>query len=113
MEFLLTKISEASCNVEKMPAVLISSGVIQAAAALALAFFKAPRGIFLHHGKAPYYFYYGIQISIVIFGLAEASAGFWVSGDLISRRAIGKTVLWISILPLVIVLAFGGFLVLK
>ncbi|TVU14791.1 hypothetical protein EJB05_38284, partial [Eragrostis curvula] len=76
---LVTLISEACVNAEKLPAALISCGVVQAAAALALAIFEAPGGIFLNHGKAPIYLYYGILISVVIFGLVEASAGFWVS----------------------------------
>ncbi|TVU14842.1 hypothetical protein EJB05_38338, partial [Eragrostis curvula] len=39
---LVTLISEACVNAEKLPAALISCGVVQAAAALALAIFKAP-----------------------------------------------------------------------
>ena len=46
-------ISEASRNVEKLPAGLITSGIVQAAAALALAVFRSPSGIFVGHGKAP------------------------------------------------------------
>ncbi|KAK3141476.1 hypothetical protein QOZ80_4BG0334450 [Eleusine coracana subsp. coracana] len=76
---MVSMISEACRNVERLPAALIWSGIIQAAAALALVIFKAPGGIFLHHGKAPIYLYYGILIAVVIFGLVEASAGFWVS----------------------------------
>ncbi|CAN6276966.1 unnamed protein product [Urochloa humidicola] len=106
-------ISEACCNVEKLPVALISAGIAQASAALALALFKAPGGILLHHGMAPVYLYYGILISIVIFGLVEAYAGFWVSGDRNGRRAIGKTIIWISIFPIVLVAGLGGFVVLK
>jgi hypothetical protein len=49
----------------------------------------------------------------VIFGLVEAYTGFWVSGDLIGRRAIGMTIMWISIFPIVLVSGLGGFVVLK
>ncbi|TVU14795.1 hypothetical protein EJB05_38288, partial [Eragrostis curvula] len=73
---LLTLISEACSNVEKLPVALISCGVVQAAVALSLAIFKAPGGIFLRHGKVPVYLYYGIDISVVIFGLFDASIGF-------------------------------------
>ncbi|KAL6651400.1 hypothetical protein ACP70R_010325 [Stipagrostis hirtigluma subsp. patula] len=106
-------ISDACQNVEKLPAALISTGVVQAAAALALAIFKAPGGIFLHHGKAFLYLYYGILIAVVTFGLVEAYVGFYVSGNLTDRRAIGKTILWISILPIVLVAGLGGFVILQ
>jgi hypothetical protein len=82
-------ISAACLNAEKLPVALISSGIVEAAAALCLIISKAPGGIFLHHGKAPFYLYYGILIVVFIFGLIEASAGFWVSGDVIRRRAAG------------------------
>jgi hypothetical protein len=110
---LLALISAACLNAEKLPVALISCGIVEAAAALCLIISKAPGGIFLNHGKAPFYLYYGILIAVFIFGLMEASAGFWVSGDVIRRHAAGKTMLWISILPFVMVAALGGFAVLN
>ncbi|KQJ84669.1 uncharacterized protein LOC104581427 [Brachypodium distachyon] len=110
---MLALISGACRDPEKLPGALISCGVVEAAMALCLILSKAPGGLFLHHGKALYYLYYGILIAILIFGLLEASAGFWVSGDVVGRRAAGKTILWVSILPLVIVVALGGFVILK
>lgn len=110
---IVSLISEACRNAEKLPVALMSAGAFQAAAALALAFFKAPGGILLHHGRAPVYLYYGVLIATMIFGLVEAYAGFWVSGDLTARRAVGKTIIWISILPIVLVAGLGGFVVLK
>lgn len=106
-------ITEACRNLEKLPAAWITSGIVQAAAALALATFQSPAGIFVGHGKAPFYLYYGILIAVIIFGFVEASVGFYVSGDRTTRRAIGMTVLWISILPIVLVAGLGGFVVLK
>jgi hypothetical protein len=50
---------------------------------------------------------------VAVFGFAEATAGFWVSGDQVERRAVGKTFLWVSILPLVLVAALGGFVFMK
>ncbi|KAM0828388.1 hypothetical protein ACQ4PT_067595 [Festuca glaucescens] len=110
---LLGLISAACLNAEKLPVALISCGIVEAAGALCLIISKAPGGIFLHHGKAPFYLYYGILIAVFIFGLIEASAGFYVSGNMIGRRAAGQTILWISILPLVMVAALGGFAVLN
>ncbi|CAN6229598.1 unnamed protein product [Urochloa humidicola] len=110
---IVALISEACRNENKLPAALITSGIVQAAAALALAIFKSPAGIFIGHGKAPLYLYYGILIAVMVFGLVEASGGFYVSGDLTRRRAMGMTILWISILPIVLVAGLGGFVVLK
>ncbi|XP_062186038.1 uncharacterized protein LOC133889590 [Phragmites australis] len=106
-------ISQALRNAEKLPAALITSGIVEGVAALGLALFKAPGGIFQHHGKVPFFLYYGILIATVIFGFVEASAGFWVSGDLVGRRAVGKAIMWISILPIVLVAGLGGFVILK
>lgn len=102
-------ISEACRDGERLPGALILCGVIEAAAALWLAIFKEPMGIFLHHGKVLSYLYYSILIAVVLFGLVEASFGFWVSGDLDNRRAMGKKILWFSVLPIIFVAALGGF----
>ncbi|OEL15202.1 hypothetical protein BAE44_0023779 [Dichanthelium oligosanthes] len=70
-------ISDACRNVDKLPAALITGGIVQemcirdritggivqAAAALALAIFESPAGIFIGHGKAPLYLYYSILIA--------------------------------------------------
>ncbi|TVU03099.1 hypothetical protein EJB05_51369, partial [Eragrostis curvula] len=85
------------------------------ATALSLIVFKAPGGVFLRlHGSAPGFVYYGTLIAVVIFGLAEASFGFWVvPRDIDGWRAAGKAVLWISIFLLVFVAALGGLAFLK
>ncbi|XBJ04588.1 hypothetical protein VPH35_023499 [Triticum aestivum] len=106
-------ISDACQEAEKLPGALISCGVVEAAAALCLIISSPPRGLFLHHGKAPHYLYYGILVAVVIFGLFEASAGFWVSGDVVGRRAVGKTIMWVSIVPLVTVAALGWLVILN
>jgi hypothetical protein len=36
-----------------------------------------------------------------------------VSGDPNNRRIIGKTIMWVSILPLVLVAGLGGFVIVK
>ncbi|WVZ87173.1 hypothetical protein U9M48_033859 [Paspalum notatum var. saurae] len=103
-------ISDALLDPEKLPGALILCGVLEAAAALSLIFFRAPGGVFLDHGdKALVYVYYGILIAAVVFGLAEASVGFWVSGDPKGRRAVGVTVLFFSVPTLIAIAALGGF----
>ncbi|CAN6236281.1 unnamed protein product [Urochloa humidicola] len=103
-------ISDALRDPEKLPAALILCGVLEAAAALSLVFFRVPGGLFLHHGdnKELIFVYYGVLIAVVVFGLAEATTGFWVSGDPVARRAVGMTLLWLSILPLILVAGLAG-----
>jgi hypothetical protein len=110
MSNLAALISEALRNAEKLPGALIFGGVVEAAGALSLLIFKAPGGLFLHHGKAPIFLYYGILVAVAIFGLVEALAGFWVSNNVAQRAAVGKAILCVSILPLIMVAALGGAL---
>ena len=67
---MLTLISDSVGNPEKLPASLIVCGGVLAAAALCLAIFKAPGGMFLSHGEAFLFLYYGALITAVIFGFA-------------------------------------------
>lgn len=108
-------IVEARRDPARLPVALISSGVALSAAALALIIFKAPAGIFLRlHGSTPACLYYGILGAVVIFGLAEVYFGYWVvPRDVVGWHAAGKTVVWFSLLPLVVVLALGGLAFLK
>lgn len=103
-------ISDALQDPEKLPGALILCGVLEAAAALSLVFFRVPGAAFVQHGeKALGYVYYAALIAIVVFGLAEAAVGFWVSGNPAGRRFVGKVVMAFSIMPLVIVAGLGGF----
>ncbi|CAL4965693.1 unnamed protein product [Urochloa decumbens] len=106
---IASAISNAVLNPEKLPGALILCGILEAAAALSLIFFRVPGGVFLHHGDTLVYVYYGVLVAVVVLGLAEASVGFWIPGDLNGRHAVGMVVLWFSILPLIIIAALGGF----
>ncbi|RCV35465.1 hypothetical protein SETIT_7G241700v2 [Setaria italica] len=86
-------ISDALQDPGKLPGALILCGVLEAAAALSLIFFRVPGGVFLHHGESYY----------------EAAVGFWVSADPSGRRAIGKIIMGLSIPPLIVVASLGGF----
>ncbi|CAN6361496.1 unnamed protein product [Urochloa humidicola] len=107
--------SDASHDTSKLPAALISFGAALSSAALSLIIFKAPGGIFLRlHGSTPVFVYHGSLIAIVIFGLVEASFGYWVvPRDLEGWRTIAKRMLWFSILLLIVVTALGGSVFLK
>ena len=103
-------ISDALRDPEKLPEALILCGVLEAGAALSLIFFRVPGGVLLHHGdKALVYAYYGVLVAAVVFGVAEAFTGFWVSADPAGRRTVGVIVLWFSILFVIIIAALGGF----
>jgi hypothetical protein len=99
-----------------VPSAMLTVGVFQAVAALALLFSaKTPEGFFTHHGKAVVVFvYYGVLVAGVIVGSATASASFWVARRLDCRHGIGMALLCASTLTLIPV--FGilvGFLMFK
>jgi hypothetical protein len=98
-----------------LPPAMLTAGVFQAVAALALFFYRTtPEGIFSHHGKALVVAYYGVLVAGVIVGSATASASFWVSRRLDGRHGIGMALLCASTLTLIPV--FGilvGFVMLK
>ncbi|KAF0898186.1 hypothetical protein E2562_001830 [Oryza meyeriana var. granulata] len=115
MAFPQPGLMELVADPARLPVALITLGAVQSAAGFSLILSRAPGGIFLRlHGSAPRYLYYGILSAVVIFGLAEMSFGYWVAPrDLDGWRAIAKTMLWVSILFLVLVAALGGLVLLK
>ncbi|XBI14219.1 hypothetical protein VPH35_140835 [Triticum aestivum] len=102
-------IAEASLDRDKLPAALLLCGVLEAAGALWLLVYRGPGGVFLHHGRVVFYSYYAILVVLVLFGCAEAWVGLWVNQRPCDRRAVGRTIVWCSILPLVLVAGLGGF----
>ena len=96
----------------KLPRALVTGGVAEAAAALYLALFRSPAGLFLL-SKFLFYSYYGVLATVLLFGVAEAWAGLWVSHDPLRRRAVGLTVLWVSVLPLLFLAGIGGHTLLE
>jgi hypothetical protein len=86
-------------------------GVLEAAAALSLIFFRVPVGVFLHlHGdKALIYIYYDALVVAVALGLMEVSADFWVSCDLNGRRGVEIVILWLYILHVIVIATFRFF----
>ena len=107
--------AEATLDVAKLRRVLVAGGVGQAAAALYMMLFRAPAGLFLLSGSLVRA-YYCVLAAIVLFGVAEAWTGLWLShGDPAPprRRAVGVAVLWASLLPLLLLAGVGGFAVFK
>uniref|UniRef100_A0A0D9WLT4 Uncharacterized protein n=1 Tax=Leersia perrieri TaxID=77586 RepID=A0A0D9WLT4_9ORYZ len=103
---LMALVTEAGGSPAMLSVALVTVGVSQSVAALSLIVSKAPTA----GDTAPGYLYYGI----LVFGLAEVSFGYWVvPRDLDGWRAVAKTLLWVSILPFILVVALGGFLLLR
>ena len=115
---LTTVVDSASAALRSRPMVppaMLTTGVFQAAAALALFFYRTtPEGIFSHHGNAVVFVYYGVLVAGVIVGSATASASFWVARRLENRHGIGMALLCASTLTLIPVFGiFIGFVMLK
>ncbi|KAM0877863.1 hypothetical protein ACQ4PT_035244 [Festuca glaucescens] len=96
----------------KLQRALVGGGATMSSAALFIALFRAPGGVFLRN-KLLVDAYYPILAVVFVFGAVEVAAGFWVAGDPRRRHGKGKVVLWASVVPLVLVTALGGFAVLK
>ncbi|TVU15956.1 hypothetical protein EJB05_39501, partial [Eragrostis curvula] len=100
-------IAEASHDASKLRRALVIGGVGQAATALYMALFKQPAGLFLL-ARFLRYAYYCVLIAVILFGVAQAWVGLWVSHDPRRRRAVGVAVLWASLLPLLLLAGVGA-----
>jgi len=101
-----------------VPSAMLTAGVFQAVAALALLFSKTPEGIFSNHGNgnALVVLYYVVLVAGAIIGSTTASASFWVARrlDLDGRHAIGLALLCTSTLTLIPVFGIlAGFVMLR
>ena len=97
-----------------VPSAMLTAGVFQAVAALALLFSKTPEGILSHHGKAAVFVYYIVLVAGAIIGSTTASASFWVARRLDCRHAIGMALLRASTLTLIPVFGIlAGFVMLR
>ncbi|KAG8066042.1 hypothetical protein GUJ93_ZPchr0004g40112 [Zizania palustris] len=94
---------EASYDTMKLQRVMVAGGIVKAAAALYLALFR---------NKGLFYSYYGVLSAIIVFGVTEAWTGLWISHNC-RWRAVGTTVLWLSILPLFFLAGVAGSAILK
>ncbi|KAL5214186.1 hypothetical protein ABZP36_003338 [Zizania latifolia] len=102
---------EASNDETKLPRILVAGGVGEAAGALYLALFRSPAGLFLRNTRL-LYSYYVVLVVVILYGIAQAWTGLWVSHDR-RRRTVGMTVLALSILPLLFLAVLGGHAILK
>uniref|UniRef100_J3M2R3 Uncharacterized protein n=1 Tax=Oryza brachyantha TaxID=4533 RepID=J3M2R3_ORYBR len=105
--------ADADDGNKKLRRALVGGGAGKISAALLLALFRSPGGVFVH-SKVLFYAYYGILLAAALFGAAEVAAGYWVSASPSNRRRrIGKLLVWLSVVPIVAVAGVGGFAMLK
>jgi hypothetical protein len=104
--------ADAARDETKLQRALVGGGVTMSSAALFLALFRAPGGVFLRDRQLVIA-YYLILAAVVVFGAMEVAAGYWVAGDPRRRHGKGKMVMWASVVPFVLVTALSGFAVLK
>uniref|UniRef100_A0A0D3G1U1 Uncharacterized protein n=1 Tax=Oryza barthii TaxID=65489 RepID=A0A0D3G1U1_9ORYZ len=98
---------------KKLRRALVGGGAGKVAAALVLALFRSPGGVFVR-SKALFDAYYVMLLAVAVFGAAEVGVGCWVSASPSDRRrGVGKLVVWASVVPIVVVAGLGGFAVLK
>lgn len=102
---------EAGQDVARLRRALFAGGVGKAAAALYLALFRPPAGLFLRSNPL-FYSYYVVLVAVVLFGVAEAWVGLWASRDG-RRRAAGVTMLWLSVIPALFLVGTGGSAILE
>ena len=108
---LIAIIAEAGQDVTAAAAALMITGIFLGSSGLALAIFKAPPSAAASGSpfQVPGYAYYGVLADTVLYGLAEASFGFWaVARDPERWAGVAKFLLWVSILPLCVVVALGS-----
>ena len=107
---LIAIIAGAGHDVATAAAALMIGGVFLGSSGLALAIFKAPPSAASGSPfQVPGYAYYGVLADTVLYGLAEASFGFWaVARDPERWAGIARFLLWVSILPLCVVVALGS-----
>jgi hypothetical protein len=75
--------ADASHDATKLPRAMVASGVGEAAAALYLALFKSPAGLF-HRTDRVLYSYYGVLTAVVLFWVADKVSSGSSSGACIS-----------------------------
>uniref|UniRef100_J3M4M3 Uncharacterized protein n=1 Tax=Oryza brachyantha TaxID=4533 RepID=J3M4M3_ORYBR len=102
---------EAGQDATKVRRALFAGGVGQVAVALYLVLFRSPAGLVLWNNLLLYSCYV-VLVAVVLVGVAEAWVGLWASQDP-CRRMVGKTMRWLSVLPMLFLTAIGGSAILK
>ncbi|KAK3163872.1 hypothetical protein QOZ80_1AG0009480 [Eleusine coracana subsp. coracana] len=96
----------ASMQLERL---LFFSGFLTLVMALATALYKPPRGVVFERHRLAYYL---TLAGIFLAGLGEIGTAFWLSRYGHPCGVFVRTILYVSLVPLVLVVALGGFSVL-
>ncbi|KAK3163873.1 hypothetical protein QOZ80_1AG0009490 [Eleusine coracana subsp. coracana] len=96
-------------TIRPLARLLFASGFSTMLMDLATALYKPPRGVVFEGHKLAYYL---ILAAIFAAGMVEVSTAFWFSRYGRNRTSLAKAVVCASVLPLVAVIALGGFAVL-
>ncbi|OEL19034.1 hypothetical protein BAE44_0019945 [Dichanthelium oligosanthes] len=105
---------EPGASLKKLKRALFSVGFLTLVMDLAIYFYRSPGGVVFGHHRLAYYL---TLAGIFLAGAAEVSTAWWLSrssGQARDHRrtTLARTALCCSLLPLVVVVALGGFSVL-
>ncbi|KAL6847895.1 hypothetical protein ACP4OV_022023 [Aristida adscensionis] len=104
---------EPGASPRKLAFALSAVGFLTLVMAMATALYKPPQGVVFQRRRLAYYL---TLAGILAAGIAEVATAFWLTrraaGGGQGRRGLARAVLCCSLLPLVVVVALGGFAVL-
>ncbi|KAF8662900.1 hypothetical protein HU200_055482 [Digitaria exilis] len=98
---------EPGASSRKLARALFAVGFLTLVMDLATSFYRPPGGVFFERHRLAYYL---TLAGIFVAGVAEVSAACWLSSS--SCTKLARIALCCSLLPLVVVIALGGFSVL-
>nr|CAB3476298.1 unnamed protein product [Digitaria exilis] len=99
---------EPGASSRKLARPLFAVGFLTLVMDLATSFYKPPGGVFFERHRLAYYL---TLAGIFVAGAAEVLAACWLSSSSASTK-LARMALCCSLLPLVVVIALGGFSVL-
>lgn len=104
---LVSAAFEPDASSKKLVLALFAVGFLTLVMDLATSFYMPPGGVFFGRHKLAYYL---TLAGIFVAGAAEVSAACWISRS--SGTKLARIALCFSLLPLVVIVALGGFSVL-
>ncbi|KAL6847900.1 hypothetical protein ACP4OV_022028 [Aristida adscensionis] len=99
---------DGTASKRRLTRLLFLSGFFTLAMSLATALYRPPQGVVFQRHRLAYYL---TLAGIFAAGLAEVTAAFWLSRSR-GRPIFARAVLCASVVPLLVVVALGGFAVL-
>ncbi|KAK3160334.1 hypothetical protein QOZ80_1BG0058160 [Eleusine coracana subsp. coracana] len=106
---IVDAVGDAAATIRPLSRLLFASGFSTMLMDLATALYKPPRGVVFEGHKLAYYL---MLAAIFAAGMAEVSTAVWFSRYGRNHMSLVKAMVCMSVLPLVAVIALGGFTVL-